>query len=441
MCVTDPMTSPPDDPFPGDPFDVLVVGGGPAGSTVATLLARRGERVLLLEKEHHPRFHIGESLLPMNMKLFDALGVGEEIARIGIPKYGVEFVSPWHDKPSTLEFSQGWNNVGASAYEVRRSEFDHVLLKNAAASGTEVIEGVRVTAVEFPAEGGVIAQARGEDGQDRRYRAKFLVDASGRDTLLANRMATKTSNKQNHTAAIYGHFTNAFRWPGRQAGNITLFWFDHGWFWYIPLRDGTTSVGAVCNADFMKTRATDVTEFFKSVIALSPPLAERLRDAEMTGPATATGNYSYKSSRAYGPGYLMVGDAYGFIDPVFSSGVLLAMQSGFLAADAVTACLHEPAAVAERVLRRYQADVDRAMVRFSWFIYRINRPGIRALFMRHGNPLRMREAVMSLLSGDVFRPSPIHARLWLFKCLYILKNLGAKWGGEGTRSDQTMTKA
>jgi 2-polyprenyl-6-methoxyphenol hydroxylase-like FAD-dependent oxidoreductase len=133
-----------------EPFDVLIVGGGPAGSTVATLLARRGERVLLLEKEHHPRFHIGESLLPMNLPLFEELGVADQIAQIGIPKYGVELVSPWHDKPSTLDFAQGWDKRFASAYEVRRSEFDHVLLKNAAANGVQVIEGCRVTGVDFP---------------------------------------------------------------------------------------------------------------------------------------------------------------------------------------------------------------------------------------------------------------------------------------------------
>lgn len=411
---------------PSESFDVLVVGGGPAGSTVATLLARRGERVLLVEKDRHPRFHIGESLLPMNMPLFDQLGVAEEIARIGIPKYGVEFVSPWHDKPSSLDFAQAWDKRFDSAYEVRRSEFDHVLLKHAAATGAQVIEGWRVTGVEFPAGGGVIARARGEDGQEQRFQAMFLVDASGRDTLLANKFATKVSNKHHHTAAVFGHFTGARRLPGKAVGNISLFWFDHGWFWFIPLLDGTTSVGAVCHADFMKTRKTDVTTFFKSVIALSPPLADRLRDAEMTGPATATGNYSYKSSRIFGPGYLMVGDAYSFIDPVFSSGVYLAMQGAFGAADAVTACLHEPKAKAERALRRYEADVNRAMVRFSWFIYRVNRPAIRALFMNHGNPMRLREAVLSLLSGDVFRPSPIHARLRLFKVLFYVKTLAAK---------------
>jgi flavin-dependent dehydrogenase len=409
-------------------FDVLVVGGGPAGSTIATLLARRGERVLLIEKDRHPRFHIGESLLPMNMQLFEALGVGDEIARIGIPKYGVEFVSPYHDGPSTLDFSQGWDKDLSSAYEIRRSEFDHTLLKNAVASGAVVLEERRVTNVEFPEPGRVVAQTSGADGE-REFQAKFLVDASGRDTLLASKFATKVSNKTHHSAAVYGHFTGAFRRPGKTAGNITLFWFDHGWFWYIPLLDGTTSVGAVCHADFMKNRKSDVTTFFKSVIAMSPLLADRLKDAEMTGPATATGNFSYKSTRIAGPDYIMVGDAYSFIDPVFSSGVLLAMKGAFLAADAVTACLHKSKPEAEQALRSYEETVNRALHRFSWFIYRANRPGIRALFMKHGNPFRMREAVLSLLSGDVFRESPIHRRLNLFKSLYYVKNVAATWAG------------
>jgi flavin-dependent dehydrogenase len=415
-------------------FDVLVVGGGPAGSTIATLLARRGERVLLVEKERHPRFHIGESLLPLNLPLFEELGVKDEIARIGLPKYGVEFVSPYHNKKSSLEFAQSWDKRFDHAYEVRRSEFDEVLIRNAAKNGVEVIEGCRITGVDLTTDGGVTARATGDDGQEHRFQAKFLVDASGRDTLLASKLDIKTSNRRHHSAAVFGHFTGAWRLPGKAAGNITLFWFDHGWFWYIPLADGTTSVGAVCQPDFIKARKTDVTTFFKSVIAMAPELEERLRDAEMTGPATATGNYSYKADRISGPNYLMVGDAYAFIDPVFSSGVYLAMRSAFFAADAVTACLHEPADKAERARRRYEVDVNLALNRFSWFIYRVNRPAIRDLFMSPGNKWRVREAVLSLLSGDVFRWSPIHSRLFLFKGIYYLKTLAAERGRMLTRS-------
>ncbi len=423
MADIEPATLPAE-----EPFDVIVVGGGPAGSTIATLLARRGERVLLIEKERHPRFHIGESLLPMNMPLFDELGIADEIARIGIPKYGVEFVSPQHDKPSMLEFAQGWDKRFDSAYEVRRSEFDHVLLTNAVAAGARIIEGTRVTGVDFPTRGRVVARTSGEDRREQTFAAKFLVDASGRDTLLATKFASKTTNKRHNSAAIFGHFTGAERLPGKAAGNISIFWFDHGWFWVIPLADGTTSVGAVCGPDFLKSRKTDVTTFFKSVIAMSPALGERLRNAEMTGPATATGNYSYKSSIISGPDYIIVGDAYSFIDPVFSSGVYLAMQGAFLAAEAVTACLHGSARESEQALRRYDAEVNRALARFSWFIYRVNRPAIRALFMARGEPpLRMREAVLSLLAGDVFRPSPIHARLALFKGVFYVKSLATKW--------------
>ncbi len=177
-------------------------------------------------------------------------------------------------------------------------------------------------------------------GGVNRFSAKFLVDASGRDTLLANKVATKVSNRHHHSAAVYGHFTGARRLPGKAEGNISLFWFDHGWFWFIPLLDGTTSVGAVCHADFIKARNTDVTTFYRNVIAMSPALSDSLRDAEMTGPAAATPAITLTRQIAFGD--LIIswsGDAYGFMDPVFSSGVYLAMQGAFFAADAVTHCL------------------------------------------------------------------------------------------------------
>ncbi len=401
--------------------DVLIVGGGPAGSTIGALLAQQGENVVVVEKDVHPRFHIGESLLPLNLPLFEQLGVQQAVERVGMTKYGVEFVSPWHDTTTLLDFAQAWDKNLFYAYQVRRSEFDEILWKNAAAKGARVIEGCRISNVEFPQDGGVIATGEDRDGQPQCFEAKFLVDASGRDTLLAGRLAIKQRNRRHASAAVFAHFTGARRLPGKAEGNISIFWFNHGWFWFIPLSDGTTSVGAVCSPEFMKSRKTDVTSFLQSLIAQSPPLSERLADAQMTGPATATGNYSYRAGQMSGKNFIMLGDAYAFIDPVFSTGVYLAMKSAFLAVEPITACLHRSAAEADRAVHRFESQVNDALARFSWYIYRVNTPAMRDLFMQPRNYLRMREAVLSLLSGDVFHDSPIHSRLLLFKSIYYIK--------------------
>ncbi|MEO8137932.1 MAG: FAD-dependent oxidoreductase, partial [Betaproteobacteria bacterium] len=315
------------------PCEVLIVGGGPAGATAAALLASRGRQVVLLEKAHHPRFHIGESLLPLNLPLFDQLGVREEIEAVGMLKYGVEFNSPTHDAPVTLDFSEAWDKSFPYAYQVRRSEFDHILFRNAARRGADVHEGTRVTRVDFEAEGrGARVTARTDTGGARQWRARFVLDASGRDTLLASQLGLKQKNRRHNSAAVYGHFTGAERLPGRAEGNISIFWFDHGWCWFIPLADGTTSVGAVCWPYYLQSRKTDVTSFFHATIALCPALARRLGNAKLVEPATATGNYSYAAQRTSGHNYLMLGDAFAFIDPVFSSGVFLAMNSAFVGA-------------------------------------------------------------------------------------------------------------
>lgn len=223
--------------------DVLVIGGGPAGSTVSALLADKGWSVVLLEKERHPRFHIGESLLPMNLPILKRLGVLEQVEAIGMPKYGAHFVSDdYPDRDQTYYFSLALDKNHPHAYEVRRSEFDHLLLQNSAAKGVEVHEGVRVTHVKFG--NGASVQAKDEHGQSQHWQAQQVVDASGRYTFLATRFGSKQKNPRHASAAIFGHFKNAQRLSGRDAGNISICWFKHGWQWMIPLHDGIMSVGA-----------------------------------------------------------------------------------------------------------------------------------------------------------------------------------------------------
>ncbi len=257
--------------------DVLVIGGGPAGSTTAALLAERGRRVVLVEKDRHPRFHIGESLLPHNLPMLDRLGVRAQIETSAQHKHGIEFVSPFHGKTVRYEFAKAWDKRFPYAFQVRRSVFDHILLQNAGAKGAQVIEECRVTAVEFPETANPLVTARGDDGVERQWRAKFVVDASGRDTLLASKLGAKARNPHNNSAAIFGHFTGARRLEGQAEGNISIVWFDLGWFWFIPLSDGTTSIGAVAPAEAFKNRGTDLTGFFMGLIASSPEITDRLR--------------------------------------------------------------------------------------------------------------------------------------------------------------------
>ena len=399
--------------------DVLVIGGGPAGSTISALLAGRGYDVLVVEKSCHPRFHIGESLLPHNLPLFEHLGVAREIESIGVPKFGVDFVSPWHREPVLFKFAEGWDKKFAFAYQVRRSEFDEILFRNARRCGARTIESCRVTNVLFTQPGATVT-TRHEDGHEEQWDARFVVDASGRDTFLANSFRIKQRNAKHNSAALFGHFSGASRLPGSAGGNISVFWFEHGWFWFIPLRDGVTSIGAVCWPYYMKSRKTDVDRFLFETIALCPPLADRLREARLVSPVTATGNYSYSTKRAGGEHYIMLGDACLFIDPVFSTGVYLAMHSAFVGAQTVETCLRQPER-ASAAIRKYERSVRQGPAAYSWFIRHATAPALRELFLMPGERFRIKEAVLSLLAGDIFYGTPIRSRLLAFKVLYYLK--------------------
>ena len=409
--------------LPQEHCDVLVIGGGPAGATAAALLAREGRNVVLLEKAHHPRFHIGESLLPANAQLFDKLGVRDQVERIGMPKWGVEFVSPDHDHVAMVEFAEAWDKSMPYAWQVRRSELDEILFRHAAKTGARTVEGCRVREVLFDADGATVHTTL-DDGAQRSYRAAFVLDASGRDTFLANKLKAKEKNPRHNSSALFGHFNGAERLPGKLEGNITIFWFAHGWFWYIPLADGSTSVGAVCWPHYLKTRNKPLKDFFADTVALCPQLAARMKNATLIDDAVyATGNYSYTVTHCTGERYALLGDAFTFIDPVFSSGVYLAMHSAFESVALVAAALDEPAR-APAARARFERYMRKGPREFSWFIFRVTNPTIREFFMYPENPMRVKEALLSLLAGDIHGKTPIWTSIRVLKALYYVVSAG-----------------
>jgi len=263
-------------------YDVAVIGGGPAGATISTLLAQYGRRVVLIEKDRHPRFHIGESLLPKNLPIFESLGVSQKISEIGVHKSGVEYVSPDHDERQAYFFRDVIDPTPPYAYQVPRAEFDEILIRNAASAGVSIWEDYTVTKHEYLVDGWNLT-VDGSGRPDEIF-ARYLIDASGRDGVMARNHNLRSRDREHNSAALFAHYENVNPDAWQTPGNIIIFWFDHGWIWMIPLPEGVTSVGAVCMPDYLKTRANDLDEFFDVTLGLCPKAWDLLKNAKRATP-------------------------------------------------------------------------------------------------------------------------------------------------------------
>ena len=404
--------------------DVIVIGGGPAGTTAATELQRRGRSVQLFEKHRHPRFHIGESLLPMNVPILERLGVLEEVDRIGIRKSAADFPADNERGFNVFDFSRSLEKLPGFAYQVKREEFDEILFRNCQRAGAITYENTEVVEAETTADG-VKVSVRDASGLTRDVRGRYLIDASGRDTFLGNRLKLKQRHARHRSAAVFAHFSGVERRAAPWTGNISIYRFHtgtgQGWIWLIPLTGDITSIGAVLLPEHLKQRSGALEPFLMNILHSVPALKARMAHARLHGNLEATGNYSYECRELTGPRWIMAGDSLAFVDPVFSSGVYLAMHGGVRAAELVDAVLN---GAPERKLQRSYAQELRAGIReFTWFIVRFTTPSFAWLFANPRNILRVEEAVVSMLSGHVFDARKTLRRLRVFKVMYYVRSL------------------
>ncbi len=386
-------------------YDVIVAGGGPAGSTTASFLRKHGRSVLVLEKERFPRFHLGESLLPCGGEVWDDLGVSDEMKRRYIHKPGARFIHNESGLTQTYYFSEAIRPDHPFAYEVPRADFDNLLLRRSEELGAVVREETAVRDVQFDDQG-VDVTIRSADGSTEVLRSHVFVDATGRDTFLGTRFGLKVSDDLVTTnLACFTHYEHCVRQAGTDEGNITIVLFDGGWWWFIPFKGTVTSVGCTLQKEFTLSRkGLNAEQMFMAALDATPAMQALLQGATRIRPVDTTGNWSYRCKQFYGDRFLLVGDSAAFIDPLFSTGVLMAVTCGKYAAKAIHEAISLGDFSAER-FASYQQQALQGADLFKGLVHEFYARNLRPLLVRSAAHPSTCAAITSALAGDVYRPA------------------------------------
>jgi flavin-dependent dehydrogenase len=395
-------------------YDVAIIGGGPAGSSAAILLAQKGRKVVVLEREKFPRFRIGESLLPHSMAAFERLGIRERLEASAFPKFGGEIATAAGERAVKFYFKDGFGSQQTQAYQVKRADFDQMLLDRARESGAEVREKVSVEQVELEPDGVTLRLAEGE------VRARYVIDGSGRQSVLGRQLGLKHDYAHLKKFSCYAHYLGVQRDEGIDAGLTRLVRARDCWFWLIPLSENRTSIGVVMDSAAFRARKATPEAVLAATLAESPLMRERMAGAERVTPVYSAGDYSYRNSRLAGDRWLLAGDAAGFIDPIFSTGVFIALESGEQCAHALDRVLREPAK-RRRLFRRYERALHRTMDVYLRFVTAWYRPEFVEVFTSPTQRFQLAPAVNAVLAGNIGGSFAIWWRMQVFYLVLFLQ--------------------